>query len=156
MKINCGCGDKRLPGYVNIDIQQGKGDIQGDCAKLEFKEGSVEEVISFHLLEHLDYGGGQRFIKSSHKMLKPGGKFVAELPNFLELCQKVIDGKADHMTMMYIFGNQRNAEQYHKWGYCPEYLESYLRGIGFKNIKISKGTDSHQNEEECFRIEAEK
>ncbi len=54
MKLNLGCGMKKLKGFVNCDIsKEVKPDKVVDITKkLPFKNNSVEEVLMSHILEH--------------------------------------------------------------------------------------------------------
>lgn len=81
MKINLGCGTKKLDGYVNVD-QCGEPDIRWDLSQFPwpFEDESIDEVFSEHFLEHIhDY---EKTIKEIHRILIPGGKFRAVVPHF--------------------------------------------------------------------------
>lgn len=59
MKINIGSGAKRIPGFLNIDIDSGSNpdyclDIEHD--DLPFEDNSVDAVQAHHILEHLGDG----------------------------------------------------------------------------------------------------
>ncbi len=54
IKLNLGCGDKLLPGFVNVD-KFGNPDVRWDLEILPWPwlDDSVEEVVMNHVLEHL-------------------------------------------------------------------------------------------------------
>ena len=56
MKLNLGCGFKKLDGFVNIDSDSGcKPDfvMQLGKEKFSFEDNSVEYVVAHHIFEHL-------------------------------------------------------------------------------------------------------
>ena len=54
LKLNLGCGEKRIPGYINVD-KYGKPDIKHDLEHFPWpwETNSVTEILLIHVLEHL-------------------------------------------------------------------------------------------------------
>lgn len=80
MKLNLGCGDKLMPGYVNVDLC-GKPDVVCDLSGFPwpFENSSADEIYSSHFLEHvLDF---EQTILEIHRILKPDGVFHARVPH---------------------------------------------------------------------------
>ena len=80
--LHLGCGRKRIPGTVGIDVRKDFPEVDqvADLNKpLDFKESSVDAVLSAHLLEHLDY---QPFMNEMLRILKPGGQMLAIIPHY--------------------------------------------------------------------------
>jgi SAM-dependent methyltransferase len=81
LKVNLGCGDKILDGYVNMDkYRKDESVIFVDLeeAKLPFDDDSVEEVWADNVFEHV-----QNFIplmNEINRVLRSGGKLVAQVP----------------------------------------------------------------------------
>lgn len=90
LRLDLGCGYAKRPGYVGLDSLVAERALVGDRARngpdilLElseerypFADGTVEEVHSRHFLEHsvLDH-----VFDESHRILRPGGRFVAIVP----------------------------------------------------------------------------
>lgn len=81
MKLNLGCGDKKIAGYINVDIC-GSPDQKCDLTQFPwpFADNSVEEVFSEHFLEHvLDY---ESTILEMHRILKKDGILHFKVPYF--------------------------------------------------------------------------
>ncbi|MFA6888333.1 MAG: class I SAM-dependent methyltransferase [Candidatus Woesearchaeota archaeon] len=82
-KLNLGCGEKILKGYVNIDIIPLQGvNIVHDLNKTPypFKDNEFEEVYVDNVLEHLD--NMSKIIKEIYRILKPNGKAIIKVPHF--------------------------------------------------------------------------
>ena len=81
IKLNLGCGDKKMAGYANVD-NCGAPDCWCDLAQFPWPwpDSSVDEVFSSHFLEHVtDY---ERTILEIHRILKPGGVIHFLVPHF--------------------------------------------------------------------------
>jgi len=82
VKLNIGCGTDIRPGYINIDSKPLPGvDIPHDVETmpLPFETGSVDEVLCLNVLEHVNL---IPVVKELHRVLKPGGRLIAEVPHF--------------------------------------------------------------------------
>ena len=69
IKLNLGCGDKILLGYINIDAQEEikgkKPDLVADATKLDkFADNSVDEILTVHVIEHFYYWHLPAFVQS--------------------------------------------------------------------------------------------
>jgi hypothetical protein len=56
MKLNIGCGFNKLDGYINVDqFPECNPDVLWNLEETPwpFEEGSVEELVAHHVLEHL-------------------------------------------------------------------------------------------------------
>jgi predicted SAM-dependent methyltransferase len=81
LKLNLGCGPVILPDYVNCDIVSIPGvDKVFDFNKRPwpFDAESVDEILMDNVLEHLP--DTVAVVAEVHRILKPGGKFVAIVP----------------------------------------------------------------------------
>jgi predicted SAM-dependent methyltransferase len=81
MKLNLGCGNNKKEGYINIDSsKEVKPDKVWNLEKkpLPFKVNSVDEVLAYHVLEHV-----QNFIPlmhDLHKICKNGAVIKIRVP----------------------------------------------------------------------------
>lgn len=84
MKLNIGCGKFPRAGYINIDRLNGSGvDLRLDIEQeLPFKDNSVDEIICFHVLEHLVKW--EDTVKELHRVLKPNGVLYVRVPYGLD------------------------------------------------------------------------
>lgn len=81
LRLNLGCGDQLLPGFVNVD-NCGTPDLHLDLSRFPWpwETDSVGEVYCAHFLEHVDDYGAT--IQEIHRILAPGGTFHFRVPHF--------------------------------------------------------------------------
>lgn len=81
---------------ITIWNQPGRDiDIVMELKKLSFKEGSVDEIFSFHVLDHLFIDEGPEAIMNWVKILKPGGKLFIIVDDFEYLTRAFVGGDID-------------------------------------------------------------
>ena len=83
MRLNLGCEDKILSGFVNVDnIRRPGVNLVYDLNKLPlpFKDNSVEYILCSHLLEHLI--NPTAFMHELYRVCKPGAIIEIYVPHF--------------------------------------------------------------------------
>ena len=88
VRLNLGCGDKILDGYINVDIVDeragNKPDINCDVRQLTvFEDNYADEILAVHVVEHFWRWEVQAIIQEWMRVLKPGGKMILECPNLI-------------------------------------------------------------------------
>lgn len=148
MKLNLGSGKRDLEGYVNIDaVKQTSNTLVGDILNLNYEDGSVKEIFSEHVIEHLDRLELERFFSECGRLLKRGGKLKLISPCLITVLNKFINKEnfVDHddaslMTIdtldSFLFANHTHKYDYHKQGIYKEKLERLCAAHGFEVIKI--------------------
>jgi hypothetical protein len=128
-----------------------KCQLRCDISILSFKDCSVDEIVQFHVIEHLKRGKAVEGIQEWYRVLKYGGKMIIECPDFERTIQEYLEGNLDRVFNVY--GHDTNG-MHHYFGYSKESLKKDLEWIGFEITFIGEGTDYHSKEEPCLRIEA--
>jgi hypothetical protein len=149
-KLNLGCGDKILPGYINVDVagsRQGrKPDVLCDLRKLKpFADNEVDEILSVHVVEHFWRWEIVDVVKEWVRVLKPGGLMVIECPNLLTACQEIMQnpdiaigpGKEGRRSMWVLYGDPgwKDPLMMHRWAYTPNSLMQLMREAGLVNLR---------------------
>ena len=85
VKLNLGCGDKILSGYVNVDVAESRAgkrpDVLCDLHRLaSFEDNSADEILSVHVVEHFWRWEVVDVLKEWVRVLKPGGLMILECP----------------------------------------------------------------------------
>lgn len=162
MKLNIGCGHRRMEGYTGVDAVERPGaDIIAPAHNIPLADGCADEILAIHLLEHLLPWEAPLALREWHRLLKFGGRLVLELPNLRKCCENVISGRAgkhpNQLGMWGLFGDNRLEDPFmmHRWGYTPETLSDLLRTEGFTVLGERK-TQFHPagREHRDMRIEA--
>lgn len=81
IRLNLGCGDKKMPGYLNVDACCNP-DLRCDLSLFPWPwtDNSIDEVYSSHFLEHVaDF---ERTVLETHRILKPNGMIHFLVPHF--------------------------------------------------------------------------
>lgn len=83
-RLNLGCGSKRKPGFLGVDIGEGSAvDVRMDAmAYLKtLPPGSVQEIYSSHFLEHVDARDLQPMLLEFDRVLRAGGRVQIIVPH---------------------------------------------------------------------------
>ena len=80
MKLNLGCGHDKLEGYINCDISpMVKPDMLLDLEnKLPFDDNSVDEILTSHVLEHIN--NFVQLMQEIYRVSKPGTLIKIKAP----------------------------------------------------------------------------
>lgn len=150
MKLNLGCGDKILDGYVNVDVAPSrKGrrpDVLCDLHKLgTFQDDSADEILSVHVVEHFWRWEVVWVLREWVRVLKPGGLMILECPNLQSACEEFLKdpvaasspGQRGQRTMWVFYGDPswRDPLMVHRWGYTPRSLAMVMTEAGLTNLR---------------------
>ena len=181
MKINLGCGSTPLEGYINIDMDTLE-DLrtrypdrnflddtiikQWDIFNLPVKDGTVEEIRSDCMFEHLNFREEKIMFYEVQRVLKSGGIFKLSVPDFEETVRLWLQAEDDwkdwfrdddeaieqtHWFGTYeysfdnrwgylvpsIFGSQNGEGQYHKNCYTIGKLRNIFKKLDFDMVDES-------------------
>ena len=135
MKLNCGCGNRPLKGYVNIDIDSPHADIIADVTKLPFKECVFEEVYSRAVLEHISWRRTFDVLYEWRRVLKFNGKLVVIVPDWDWLKKQK---KTAYEIAPWLLGAGRSEYDYHKAIFDKKTIIMFFKQIGMNKIKVKR------------------
>lgn len=101
IKLNLGCGDEILDGYINCDMDSAKADMLFDAAKIPFPDNSIDEIRAYHLIEHFPFQKGLAVLREWFRVLKPHGKLVMETPDLLNTCKTFVESNEQERIVLY-------------------------------------------------------
>lgn len=149
-RLNLGCGDKPMPGYVNVDIASSRKDrspdVLSDLRDLShFKDGVADEIIAIHVIEHFYRWEIDALLKEWCRVLRPGGTLTLECPNIITACEELLrnpalakNADADGSEAMWpLYGDPswHDPLMVHRWGYTPDSLEEVMSQVGLIKIR---------------------
>jgi predicted SAM-dependent methyltransferase len=149
VKLNIGSGIDVIEGYTSVDLYT-EADIKDDITTLStIADNSVDEVLTAHVLEHLKNDDILPAMKSIHRVLKIGGIWEIEVPDFIWIVEdfiKLQDHQRWGWKLQTIFGLQNHDGEYHKTGFSSERLHAMLCEAGFFRIKIENKFSEKYNQ----------
>jgi len=150
LRLNLGCGDKILAGYVNVDVVESRAgqrpDVVCDLHDLApFADASVDEVLAVHVVEHFWRWEVAGVLREWVRVLKPGAPLVLECPNLASACSTFLadpssGSRADaagQRTMWVFYGDPqwRDPLMVHRWGYTPQSLAALMAEAGLAHVR---------------------
>ena len=150
IKLNLGCGDKILDGYINVDVVESragkKPDVICDLHDLsKFKSNSVDEILAVHVVEHFWQWEVVDILKEWTRVLKPGGKMILECPNLISAAEEFLKnsdvaamgGSEGQRSMWVFYGDPgwKDPLMIHRWGYTPRSLATVMSTAGLSELK---------------------
>lgn len=175
MRLNIGCGHRVKDGYYNIDaihspkaprppelIYSFQFDKDGGLVKqIPLEDGCADEILGVHVFEHFYRWECKAVMVEWHRLLKPGGLLILELPDLIKCCKNIVDGRKgkhpDQLGRWGLYGDPRTMDRLmcHPWGWGPQELIAFLGENGFKKMRHLP-TQFHSNgrDHRDMRIEA--
>ena len=141
IRLHIGGQEKRV-GWSILDALPGPiVDYVGNCNDLSFlADESCSEVYASHVPEHLGYNGElQKTLKGIHRVLKPGGRLRASVPDLETLCRLFLHPSLDRAgrfhVMRMMFGGRITDYDVHYVGLNFEFFGEFLHEAGFRDIR---------------------
>jgi SAM-dependent methyltransferase len=149
-KLNLGCGDKLINGYINVDLVTERAgvtpDVNCDIRKLTvFDTDYADEILAVHVIEHFWRWEVEDILAEWVRVLKPNGKLILECPNLISACEEFLKdpeaGSSPHQrgqkTMWVFYGDPRWRDplMVHRWGYTPKSLATIMNAAGLSQLK---------------------
>jgi hypothetical protein len=137
IKLDIGCGDRPLPGFIPVDQRFGLA-----AYPLEAADGSVDEIHASHILEHFGHGQVAAVLKDWVAKLKPGGLLRVAVPDFSVIARAYLDGE-QIPVQGYVMGGQIDQWDHHGTIFDSEVLTEALADAGL--VGISRWVSDRQD-----------
>jgi hypothetical protein len=120
----------------------------GSGSTITYEDGNVERIEGSMILERLDPGDADTFVKIAYRLLEPWGQLILELPDLNKVCRLILSFGDDSESLetgpyglRAIFGDPAPARcaDRRKWAYTPALVERLMRTAGFERVSITDG-----------------
>ena len=137
MKLHLGCGNKRLEGFINVDLISSPAvDLVEDASTLHsIESNSVDLIYASHILEHFSRWEHQIVLASWYEVLKPAGILRLAVPDFKQIVARyLITGELLELRGL-LYGGQDYETNYHKCCWDFDTLKSDLEELQFVDVQ---------------------
>jgi predicted SAM-dependent methyltransferase len=136
LRLNLGCGNKKVEGFVGVDIKDAT--IVADIRALPFDDESVDEIMAIHVCEHFYTHEIASVLKEWMRVLKPNGRMVLELPCLDKVLEHFARGSPVNFTLWPLYGDPRThvdgEPALHKWCWSIKQFRNLLNSVGLNDI----------------------
>lgn len=152
IRLNLGAGESPLPGYANLDRKSGQ-----EVYPLPFADGVAAEIRAAHVLEHFGFFEVPAVLREWVRVLAVGGWLRIAVPDLDWIVMRlasahlptVPDGTDPALLVAihtddsygvqpienYLFGGQRDADDFHKMAFNEWKLTALMRAVGLTSIR---------------------
>jgi predicted SAM-dependent methyltransferase len=135
LTLDIGCGNKKRPCSIGIDIKRSKGiDIIADARFLPLKDECISYVYSSHLIEHISHRETESALTEWVRVLQINNPIEIRCPDFRASCLRFFV-RPSWTDERGIFGMQTDESQYHKSGFSYGLLKIILNNLGIQKVK---------------------
>ena len=151
MRVNLGCGHVPLEGYVNVDKYADEADIKADALTCSFEH--VQELVAYHLLEHLSPYDGAVLLNRAVAWMRSGGTLEVEVPDMEEILSR---WREYPLWQIYVYGAQEHEGEIHRWGYTRSALVETVQKAGWMVDESSRflSTENQRSGMPCIMVKA--
>ena len=145
MKLHIGCGNRRIEGFINIDVRDTRAsDLVCDIVDLPYEEKSIDLIYACSVLEHFGRNSKLDFFRKTswinalehwHSLLSKGGKLFLSVPDFEAICLEYAQNRCIEKLIGLTIGGQKNNEDLHGMIFDYKLLEQKLLDVGFTSVE---------------------
>lgn len=90
--LHVGCGDTRVPGWLNVDVILSDYDVDLACNRLPWQDHSFEAAVSQQVIEHLDLLPELLpLLKELRRVLRPDAELWLSCPDLEKVCRSYVE-----------------------------------------------------------------
>ena len=136
VKLHLGCGNIKLPGYTNVDIQGYPSvDMICDLRYLPFGKNTIDLIYSCANIEHFGRHVFLDVLQGWYDVLKPGGCLRLSTADFHAVCLEYLENRKIETLFGLVVGGQKDKYDWHGMIFDFDYLKNTLHSLGFRNVR---------------------
>ena len=95
-KLNLGCGENVLAGWLNVDFDPLSDEVVYLDATTRFPlpDGVFDFIFSEHMIEHVSYAHAEHMLRECFRIMKAGGRIRISTPDLMFLMDLYRDDKS--------------------------------------------------------------
>lgn len=124
IKLDLGAGKVSPEGYIPLGRDHGS-----EIFPLPYGDETVDCIRASHCLEHFPHGQIEAVLKDWVRALKKGGKLRIAVPDFKQIAEDYLSGKAQPHEW-YVLGGQVDQNDYHKALFDRDKLRLLFANLG--------------------------
>lgn len=130
-----GSGLLPLEGYTTVDLYT-EADVAAPMWDLPFEAETIDEVRASHSLEHVTRREVPLALAEWHRVLRPGGVLVVEVPDLEHAFDLLRNNGDPDWIRTWIWGSQEAPGLAHQNGWVRPWLRDALVTAGFEEPQI--------------------
>lgn len=136
IKLHLGCGKKKLPDYINVDIlENSAADVRADLRDLPYAPASVDMIYSCAAIEHFGRHEWIPLLKYWGGLLKSGGILRLSTADFDACVVQYQEQKNLHELLGLLIGGQKDEYDWHGMIFNFDVLKAGMIEAGFKDVR---------------------
>lgn len=134
-KLHLGCGNIRIPGFLNIDIQPGPSvDLVADLKELPLEPNRASLVYASSVLEHFGRDEWSALIEYWSTFLVPGGVMRLSVPDFEAVIARYQEHANLEELLGLLVGGQKDDYDWHGMIFDFATIRSGMEHAGLTNV----------------------
>lgn len=137
MRVNLGCGQAYLDGWVNVDASTSvRADVYMDAIDFVRQHGpDIEEIFMGHLIEHLMPSDALSLLILINERSRPGCRVGAVTPDMRAIFESYLSGSLTNLQLNEEFVYSYVQPSRHVWCHDSSSLMELFRHAGFDEIE---------------------
>lgn len=136
LRLHLGCGPKRLPGYINVDILRSDAvDVVADLRKLPWADGEADMIYSCAAIEHFGRREWVPVLREWARVLKPGGLLRLSTADFDACVARYAEVGNLNELLGLMIGGQKDDYDWHGMIFNFDTLRQGLEDAGFSGVR---------------------